>query len=271
MASGVLSSRQVCSAGVAAASSSSLPHIASRSFRAPLVSGFHGSKLIVTHKEEQQKKSQQIVARQSTSGKAYATAVINEELQQYMLPTWADFEMGSSPVYWETTTGRAPASGQPLTIYFNPAPTKLVPNPEFGIGFNGGFNQPIMCGGEPRVMTRKDRGSQCQPFYTIKINVPFHAVSLEFSFTDGSNWDGPYKLKFEIPGKWWNMPISFFNEGLAKELELDGACDNAIYPDTVFVQDRCHFPAGSLIHEGVNAVLILIICAVTATGFSMWV
>jgi hypothetical protein len=27
-----------------------------------------------------------------------------------MLPTWADFEMGSSPVYWETTTGRAPAS-----------------------------------------------------------------------------------------------------------------------------------------------------------------
>jgi hypothetical protein len=60
-------------------------------------------------------------------------------------------------------------------------------------------------------------------------------------------------------------------KGLAKELELDGACDNAIYPDAVFVQDRCHFPAGSLIHEGVNTVLILIICAVTATGFSMWV
>jgi predicted dienelactone hydrolase len=36
MASGVLSSRQVCPAGVAAAASSSLPHIASRSFRAPL-------------------------------------------------------------------------------------------------------------------------------------------------------------------------------------------------------------------------------------------
>jgi len=46
------------------------------------VSGFHGSKLVVTHKDERQKKSQQIVAQQSMSGKAYATAVINEELQQ---------------------------------------------------------------------------------------------------------------------------------------------------------------------------------------------
>jgi hypothetical protein len=38
----------------------------------------------------------------------------------------------------------------------------------------GGFNQPIMCGGEPRVMTRKERGSSCEPIYGIKINVPLH-------------------------------------------------------------------------------------------------
>ena len=38
----------------------------------------------------------------------------------------------------------------------------------------GGFNQPIMCAGEPRVMAKKERGSLCEPFYSIKINVPLH-------------------------------------------------------------------------------------------------
>lgn len=38
----------------------------------------------------------------------------------------------------------------------------------------GGFNQPIMCGGEPRVMTKKERGSLCDLIYAIKINVPVH-------------------------------------------------------------------------------------------------
>lgn len=41
----------------------------------------------------------------------------------------------------------------------------------------GGFNQPIMCGGEPRVMTKKERGSMCELIYSIKINVPVHGNS----------------------------------------------------------------------------------------------
>lgn len=47
----------------------------------------------------------------------------------------------------------------------------------------GGFNQPIMCGGEPRVMTKKERGSQCVPFFSIKINVPKHGKFLDFFLT----------------------------------------------------------------------------------------
>ena len=39
-------------------------------------------------------------------------------------------------------------------------------------------------------------------------------------------------------------------QGLAKELAHEGACENAIYPEAVFVQDRCAFPAG-MIQQGV--------------------
>ncbi|KAJ7526727.1 hypothetical protein O6H91_16G020500 [Diphasiastrum complanatum] len=159
--------------------------------------------------------------------------------------------MGYSSVYWETATGRPPCAGELITIYFNPSSSKLIPNEAYGIAFNGGFNQPIMCGGEPRVMTRKDRGIKCSPFYTIKINVPLHALTLEFSFTDGKEWNGPYKIEFKVYSKFKNMPATFFTEGLTKELSQDGACENAIYPDAVFVKDRCEFPAG-LIHEGGN-------------------
>lgn len=42
--------------------------------------------------------------------------------------------------------------------------------------YTGGFNQPIMCGGEPRVMTRRDRGEADLPFYTIKIRPPKHGI-----------------------------------------------------------------------------------------------
>lgn len=184
--------------------------------------------------------------------KVYATTTVDTDVKFYSLPRWTEFEMGLQPVFWETTAGRPPASGESLTIFFNPvASSKLIPNLEYGIAFNGGFNQPIMCGGEPRVMTRRDRGPNCAPFFTIKINVPLHALTLEFSFTDGKEWDGPYKLKFEIPKKWKNKPSVFFNEGLAKELSEVGACENAIYPDAAFVENRCVFPA-SLIHEGGN-------------------
>lgn len=163
---------------------------------------------------------------------------------KYQLPTWAKFEMGHHPVFWETATGRPPSSGELLTIWFNPPASKVSPNPEFGIGFNGGFNSPIMCGGEPRVMSKKERGPNCVPFYTIKVNVPIHATHIEFSFTDGKEWDGPYWVELELPAKWRNQPASFFNEGLTKELAADGACEIAIYPDAPFVQDRCIMPGG---------------------------
>lgn len=181
--------------------------------------------------------------------KVTATAVVNTGVKQYTLPTWADFEMGRYPVFWDTENGRPPTAGQLLTIYFNPLASELTPNSEYGIGFNGGFNQPIMCGGEPRVMTRKERGSSCELIYGIKINVPLHAMTLEFSFTDGTNWDGPYKITMEIPPKLKGLPQRFFDEGLAKELAHEGACENAIYPEAVFVQDRCAFPAG-MIQQG---------------------
>ncbi|KAH7445058.1 hypothetical protein KP509_02G104100 [Ceratopteris richardii] len=159
--------------------------------------------------------------------------------------------MGLQAVYWETKNGKPPTSGETLTIFYNPSAASLVPNEEYGIAFNGGFNQPIMCGGEPRRMTRRDRGPSCAPFYSIRINVPLHAMALLFTFTDGKNWDGPYKLKFEIPKGFQGKPLEFFSEGIAKELSEAGACENAIYPDAAYIEDRCLFPA-SLIHEGGN-------------------
>jgi len=184
-----------------------------------------------------------------SAGTVFATATVDTSVKPYTLPSWADFEMGYYPVYWETATGRPPTSGQLLTIYFNAAASKLTPNADFGIAFNGGFNQPIMCGGEPRVMSKKERGSLCDIFYSIKINMPLHATSLEFSFSDGVNWDGPYKLMMELPEKLKGLPQSYFNERLAKDLAKDGACESHIYPEAVFIQDRCHFPAG-IIQQG---------------------
>lgn len=37
------------------------------------------------------------------------------------------------------------------------------------------------------------------------------AVNLIFSFTNGDEWDGPYKLQFQVPKMWRNKPIGFFN------------------------------------------------------------
>ncbi|XP_031384775.1 uncharacterized protein LOC116198689 [Punica granatum] len=172
-----------------------------------------------------------------------------EETKEYALPSWAKFELGLAPVYWKTMNGLPPTSGQKLKLFYNPAATKLTPNEEFGVGFNGGFNQPIMCGGEPRVMLRKDRGKADSPIYTIQICVPKHALSLIFSFTNGINWDGPYRLQFQVPRAWQNKPIEFFNEGLAEELSRDGACDRAIFPDTSIMITRCAM-IGNLNVEG---------------------
>ncbi|XP_077220078.1 post-illumination chlorophyll fluorescence increase [Tasmannia lanceolata] len=178
---------------------------------------------------------------------AVATTVV-EEVKEYALPTWAEFDIGKAPVYWKTMNGLPPASGEKLTLFYNPS-NKLVPDDEFGIAFNGGFNQPIMCGGEPRAMTRKNRGKADPPMYTIKICVPRHAVNLIFSFTNGVDWDGPYKLQFQVPKMWRNKPISFFNERLAEELSNDGACERAIFPDSNMIITRCTM-IGNLTIEG---------------------
>lgn len=136
-----------------------------------------------------------------------------------------------------------------MKLFYNPAAAKLVPNVEYGIAFNGGFNQPIMCGGEPRAMLRKDRGKADTPIYVIQICVPKHALNLIFSFTNGVDWDGPYRLQFQVPRAWRNRPIEFFNQGLAEELSKEGACDKAIFPDTNVVITRCAM-IGNLAVEG---------------------
>ena len=44
----------------------------------------------------------------------------------------------------------------------------------FFLGFAGGFNQPIMCGGQPRAMLKKVRGKADSPIYSIQICIPKH-------------------------------------------------------------------------------------------------
>ncbi|KAH1055167.1 hypothetical protein J1N35_033232 [Gossypium stocksii] len=187
------------------------------------------------------------------NGKVSATATVTaspmQEIKEYALPSWAMFELGKAPVYWKTMNGLPPTSGEKLKLFYNPAATKLAPNEEFGIAFNGGFNQPIMCGGEPRQMLKKARGKVDNPIYTIQICIPKHAVNLIFSFTNGVDWDGPYRLQFQVPKAWQSRPIEFFNQGLAEELSKEGACDRAIFPDTSIVVDRCAM-IGNLSIEG---------------------
>ncbi|XP_010535143.2 PREDICTED: uncharacterized protein LOC104810510, partial [Tarenaya hassleriana] len=180
---------------------------------------------------------------------AATTAQPAEEIKEYKLPSWAKFEFGMAPVYWKTMNGLPPTAGEKLRLFYNPAANKIDPNEEFGIAFNGGFNQPIMCGGEPRAMLKKERGQADSPIYSIQICIPKHALNLIFSFTNGVNWDGPYRLQFQVPKRLQNKPLEFFNEGLAKELSQEGACDRAIFPDTNVVITRCAM-IGNLTVEG---------------------
>ncbi|XP_022842642.1 uncharacterized protein LOC111366176 [Olea europaea var. sylvestris] len=78
-----------------------------------------------------------------------------EEVKEYVLLTWAEFDLGRAPVYWKTMNGLPPTSGERLKLFYNSAAGNFVPNEDFGIAFNGGYNQPIMCGGEPRAMQEK--------------------------------------------------------------------------------------------------------------------
>ncbi|XP_028082990.1 uncharacterized protein LOC114284282 [Camellia sinensis] len=195
------------------------------------------------------RKSIKISGKITAAATAVETTPVVEEVKEFSLPTWAEFDLGRAPVYWKTMNGLPPTSGERLRIFYNPTATKLIPNEEFGIAFNGGFNQPIMCGGEPRAMLRKGRGKADLPIYSIQICIPKHAINLIFSFTNGVEWDGPYRLQFQVPKPWQNKPIDFFNKGLADELSKDGACDKAIFPDTNIVVTRCAM-IGNLTVEG---------------------
>ncbi|KAK7255221.1 hypothetical protein RIF29_28627 [Crotalaria pallida] len=194
------------------------------------------------------KRHVKVIKKISAAAAAVATTT-SEEIQEFKLPSWAMFELGRAPVYWKTTNGLPPTAGEKLKLFYNPAATQLAPSEEFGIAFNGGFNQPIMCGGEPRAMLRKDRGKADSPIYTIQICIPKHALNLIFSFTNGVDWDGPYRLQFQVPKPWQNKPIEFFNEGLAEELSKEGACEAAIFPDTNVVITKCAM-IGNLSKEG---------------------
>ncbi|XP_051135673.1 protein POST-ILLUMINATION CHLOROPHYLL FLUORESCENCE INCREASE, chloroplastic isoform X2 [Andrographis paniculata] len=185
----------------------------------------------------------------TTEIKIRAVATTVEEIKECALPTWAEFDLGRAAVYWKTMNGLLPTAGERLKLFYNPAATNLAPNLEFGIAFNGGFNQPIMCGGEPRAMLRKIRGKADPPIYTIQICIPKHATSLIFSFTNGVDWDGPYQLQFQVPKAWKNRPPEFFTTGLAEELSKEGACEQAIFPDTNVVATTCAM-VGNLSVEG---------------------
>ncbi|CAB4272826.1 unnamed protein product [Prunus armeniaca] len=193
----------------------------------------------------------QVVKGNGKVSAAAATVVVTpvEEPKEVTLPSWAMFELGRAPVYWKTMNGLPPTAGEKLRIFYNPAASNIVPNEEFGIAFNGGFNQPIMCGGEPRAMLSKSRGKADSPIYSIQICIPRNALNLIFSFTNGGDWDGPYRLQFQVPKALRNKPIEFFNEGLTEELSKDGACERAIFPDTSVVVTRCTM-IGNLNVEG---------------------
>ncbi|KAL5725592.1 hypothetical protein ACHQM5_008721 [Ranunculus cassubicifolius] len=57
-----------------------------------------------------------------------------------------------------------------------------------------------MCGGHSRKMLKKVRGKFDPPIFTIKIVIPKQAMNLIFSFTNADQWDGPYKLPFQVHG-----------------------------------------------------------------------
>lgn len=234
------SSSQFASATRSVTCSNATPSVSST-----LASSFKGASL--PKSSPNQKKTVRITGK-VTAAVTIATTPY-DEIKEYTRPSWAMFELGKAPVYWKTMNGLPPMSGEKLKIFYNPYAKNLLPNEGFGIGFNGGFNQPFMCGGEPRAMLKKKRGQNDSPFYTIHICVPKHAVNLIFSFTNGVDWDGPYRIQFQVPRVWRNKPMDFFNKGLAAELSKDGACEKAIFPDTDIVVDRCAL-IGNLSVEG---------------------
>ena len=57
--------------------------------------------------------------------------------------------------------------------------------------------------------------------FLILIFHVFAAMNLIFSFTNGVEWDGPYRMQFQVPRRWKNRPIEFFNEVISHLLHLE--------------------------------------------------
>lgn len=146
-------------------------------------------------------------------------------ITDFKLPKWSDFEIGKSAVYWELesvlkamgdydrfTEDPGIEAGATMKVYFNPRATALKDGGYVGTvrhsaasvrrescdlpcvltedcfgwaGFNGGFDGPFMCAEAPRPMRCEQRGPVCEKIYSVRINIPKYASSLEFAFTDG--------------------------------------------------------------------------------------
>lgn len=105
-----------------------------------------------------------------------------DTLFRYKLPSWAMFELGKAPVFWKTMNGLPPTAvsvtaqcrvhliesysplikylytflqGEKLRLFYNPAATQLTPNEEFGVAFNGNFDDPTNIW--PRVYTKHSK------------------------------------------------------------------------------------------------------------------
>eukprot|EP00475_Leptophrys_vorax_P028994 TRINITY_DN4229_c0_g1_i1.p1 TRINITY_DN4229_c0_g1~~TRINITY_DN4229_c0_g1_i1.p1 ORF type:complete len:301 (-),score=-6.17 TRINITY_DN4229_c0_g1_i1:397-1245(-) len=240
---------------VVACRATSARHQASASSRrVSLASAFTGTTLSAAPVRP----AQPSVAGKRPAVRATTVATDTKTAVAYRLPTWARFELGLAPVYWESAAGGTPTAGELMTIWFNPEASSLTPNPDFGVAFNGGFNSPIMCGSEARRMTQKDRGPKCSSLFSIRVNVPKHAKTIEFSMTDGSQWDGPYVVEMQLHPSLQGQSIQALNEALAAEMALDGACDNAIFPDSEYIPDRCLMPGGLDKEEGLTCSLDIV-------------
>lgn len=180
-----------------------------------------------------------VAARRAVVSVSAVTAPAFGTKADYKCPNWSAFEFGSSPVLWEPAT---PKAGEIMTVWFNPDLTDI--EDKGNIAFNGGFNGPFMCGGAPRPMASKSRGSAASPLYSVRIKVPKAASFLEFGFTDGQNWDEGYKVIVQPLKENKGRDVDWMSRMLTIELDVTGACDEAFFPDPAPVPLSCNMPGG---------------------------
>lgn len=159
----------------------------------------------------------------------------------YTGSTWTAFELGLQPVWWQP---EVPKPGETMTVYYNNALTNLEPEVGDFVKFNGGFNGPFMCGGEPRPMAVVTENPTGGKIYSVRVKIPQAAQFLQVSFTDGVRWDESYTIPVEQPASVRNNDKAYFDQLLEKEMGREGACAEAIFPDPAPVPDRCTLPGG---------------------------